>query len=52
MEYKGSFGIPGLANETNWPPGRFSSIYWKDNYGKFFMFGGCATLNHGIIILK
>jgi len=35
-----SFGTVGVADQANYPPGRWSTSSWTDSSGKFWMFGG------------
>jgi N-acetylneuraminic acid mutarotase len=39
----GNFGILGVPNATNLPPGRDSAVGWTDKNGDFWLFGGQAA---------
>ncbi len=36
----GNYGIQGIANSTNVPPGIYAGVYWTDLNGNFWIFGG------------
>ncbi|MBI2270491.1 MAG: hypothetical protein HYU69_09075, partial [Bacteroidetes bacterium] len=40
----GIFGVQGVPNATNTPPALYEPCEWKDNNGKFWLFGGLNTM--------
>ncbi len=44
----GSYGIKGISNVSNEPPGRCAYSRWKDVDGNFWMFGG-FSYNYGYL---
>ena len=41
----GSYGIKGVPDPSNEPPGRMSYSRWKDHHGNFWLFGGGSYVN-------
>ena len=44
----GNFGIQGTAADTNLPPARNRPLYWTDNDGNFWLFGGLNFNNERV----
>ncbi len=40
VNVNGNYGIQGVPNANNIPGGRFYNDFWRDNNGKFWLFGG------------
>src|SRR5689334_23295233 len=38
----GSFGVQGVSNPSNHPPGLYEGCEWTDSNGNFWMYGGLA----------